>query len=100
MLTVGRVPVTVVEIIDMISVLDGVVSAIGPVRVLVRPVLGDRLVLVVVIPVQCMTVGAVHVVHVITVLDGLMTASVAMLMFGDGVLRVNIVVAHAKSSFS
>lgn len=92
--TVNGMPVTVMEIVHVIVMLDGFVPAVGPVRVLRRGVLSDRFVLVVMVAVDGMTVRIVHVVDVIPVSDGLVPAVRPVFVLGDGVLGVGVRVSH------
>lgn len=90
----------VMHVVDMVAVLDGLVTAVSTMLVLRSRVLGDRLMLVVVVAVQRMVVGAVYVVHVIAVLDSVVTASFAVGVLGRGVLSVGVNGAHECSSVS
>ncbi|PPG32097.1 hypothetical protein C5B97_03250 [Pseudoclavibacter sp. RFBB5] len=90
--------VAIVHVVDVIVVLDRLVAAVLAVRVLLRGVLCDALVLVVVILVQGVLVRAVHVVDVVAVLDGVVAAVLAVRVLVDGMLGVQVCGAHAWCS--
>ena len=74
----------------MVVVLDGLVATALAVGVFGDGVLRDRLVLVVVIAVQGVTVGPVQVVDVVVVLDGLVATALAVGVLGQGVLGMDV----------
>lgn len=83
---VNRVSMAVVHVVDVIAVLDGFVTAVVAVGVLLGGVLGNRVVLIVMVAVRGVPVVVVQVVDVIAVLDGQVAAVVAVGVFGRGVL--------------
>jgi hypothetical protein len=91
---VHGVLVPVVNVVHVVVVLDGLVTAILAVSVLFLGVLGDGLVLVVVAVMQGVMMGAVHVVGVTVVLDGLVAAVRAVLVLGHTVFGVEFGGAH------
>ena len=93
-LAVHCVLVSIVDVVDMTVVVDGVVTTCRSVLVVGDGVLGNTLVLVVVPVVQSVVVRAVHVVGVVVVLDGLVAAIRSVLVLGDGVLGVDVSRAH------
>ena len=95
---VGGVLVAIVNEVDVVIVLHGLVAAVLAVGVLNGGVLSDGLVLVVVVLVQSVVMSVVHVIGVVIVPDCLVAAVSAVLVVGDGVLGVNLDGAHDASS--
>ena len=95
--SVDSVPVSVVEVIDMIPVLDSLVAAGLAMLMVGHGMLGYGLVLVVVISVQGMAVGSMDVIDVVTVPDGIVSAPLTVLVFLNGVFCMNVIGAHEQT---
>ncbi len=96
---VRRVPMSIVQVIDVIAMPDRGMTAPRAVHMVVRRVLdvAGRLAFVVVAVVFAVQVAVVRVVDVVTVLDGEMTAAFAVPMIVFGVLCVCR--SHPDASF-
>ena len=95
-IAVGGVLVSIMHIIDMVTMLNSLVTTILAVSMLSNSMLCNCLVLVIVIAMQRMVVGSVHVVHMVAMLDGLVTTAFAMLVLVYAVLSMNVSVAHDR----
>lgn len=97
-IAVHGVLMTVVQVVDVVTMRHGFVAALLAVSVLLGGVLRNRVVLVVVVLVQCVAVVVVQVVDVIAVRHGLMAAVVTVLVLGGAVMNgVNVRGAHDGS---
>ncbi len=79
-------PVTIVNVVDVVAVFDCFVPAVCTVLVFSYRVLSSVVVLVVVVTVERVQVTIVQVVNVIAAVDCFVPAVCTVLMFGDGVL--------------
>ena len=91
------VAVPVMDVIDVVPVLNGLMAAALAVGVLGHGVLGDVLMVVVVIAVPCVAVPVMDVIDVVPVLNGLMAAAFSMGVLGHGVVSVGVGSAHSFS---
>lgn len=97
-IAVHGVLMTVVQVVDVVTMRHGFVAALLAVSVLVGGVLRNRVVLVVVVLVQRVAVVVVQVIDVIAVRHGLMAAVVTVLVLGGAVMNgVNVRGAHDGS---
>ncbi len=85
---------TIVDVIDVVSVLDSFVAAALAVLVFGNSVFGYCFMLVVVVTVEGVMVGAMHVIDVVAMLDSFVATAFAVLVFGYGVLGVEIANCH------
>lgn len=97
--SVNRVTVTVVEVIDVIAVGDGVISSTLTVLVLGHGVLRRSIMFIVVVVMRGMAVTVVEVIDMIAVGDGVMSATFTVLVIGHGVLSRCMCVSHGASFF-
>lgn len=88
--SVQSMAVAVMEVIDMVAMFNGFVTAILAVGMLLKAVLSDGTVFIVVVTVEGVVVFAVNVVDVVTVLDCFVSAVFAVLVLSNGVLGVLI----------
>lgn len=84
--TVRCVPVTVVNVIDVVTVFDRFVATVFTVLVLSSGVLSNVVVFVVVVAVERVNVTVVQVVNVVAAINCFVPAVCTVLMLGDGVL--------------
>ena len=91
------VAVPVMDVIDVVPVLNGLMAATLTVGVLGHRVLGDLLMVVVVVAVQGVAVPVMDVIDVVPVLNGLMAATLSMGVLGHRVVSVGVVSAHSFS---
>ena len=95
--TVQGVAVPVMDVVDVVPMLNGLMAATLPMGVLGHRVLGDLLMVVVVVAVQGVAVPVMDVVDVVPMLNGLMAATLPMGVLGHGVVSVGVGSAHSFS---
>ena len=91
------VAVPVMDVVDVVPMLNGLMAATLPMGVLGHRVLGDLLMVVVVVAVQGVAVPVMDVVDVVPMLNGLMAATLPMGVLGHGVVSVGVGSAHSFS---
>lgn len=96
-ITMHRVLVTIVDVIDVVAVRDRLVPAVATVLVLGGGVLGRGVMLVVVAIVLGVTVPVVQVVDVVAMLHGRVTAVAVVVVLGGGVVLFVGEGAHDRS---
>lgn len=102
---VKSMAMSVMNVVDVVTVLDGLMSTVFAVGVFFDAVLSNGAVLVVMVAMKGVVVVAVDVVDVVTVLDCFVSAVFAVLVLSDGVFGVLIghgvllrqVMAHEES---
>ena len=97
--TMLGVAVPVMDVIDVVPVLNGLMAAAFSMGVLGHRVLGDVLMVVVVVAVPGVAVPVMDVIDVVPVLNGLMAAAFSMGVLGHGVVSVGVGSAHSFPFF-
>ena len=93
------VAVPVMDVIDVVPVLNGLMAATLAVGVLGHRVLGDVLMVVVVVAMPGVAVPVMDVIDVVPVLNGLMATAFSMGVLGHGVVSVGVGSAHSFPFF-